>query len=67
MLLWDSGQKFNSEDIPGFIGKSFVGALIRKSLEVYATGEESVENFLESEEGCCCSSKSCNFSTNFVF
>lgn len=42
---------FNSEDIPGFIGKSFVGAVDKQVFGgvYYFNGEESVENFLESD------------------
>ena len=58
---------FNSEEIPGFIGKSFVGALEREVFGgiYYFSGDESVENFLESEiwKGVVAHPNLVNFST----
>ena len=58
---------FNSEEIPGFIGKSFVGAVEREVFGgiYYFSGDESVENFLESEiwKGVVAHPNLVNFST----
>ena len=59
---------FNSEDIPGFIGKSFVGAEDKDVFGgvYYFSGEESVANFLESDlwKGVVAHPNLVNFSTN---
>ena len=59
---------FNSEDIPGFIGKSFVGAVDKEVFGgvYYFNGKESVESFLESDlwKGVVAHPNLVNFSTN---
>ena len=59
---------FNSEDIPGFIGKSFVGAVDKEVFGgvYYFNGKESVESFLESDlwKGVVAHPNLINFSTN---
>jgi YHS domain-containing protein len=59
---------FNSKDIPGFIGKSFIGAVDKELFGgvYYFSSEESVESFLESDlwKGVVAHPNLVNFTTN---